>query len=228
MEDKKEKDSHLEGNKDDDYSFIGAIKQRFERDIERITHLDNKATNMVTMDGAISAALLTIASFLVNIMNEQNWILGLEILIIFIGVILSSLAIIFFLLALKTRDFSEVFGAEIYFENGKYKKDLVDKFRTANKETSDRQIEDYLWSNYRNRKMIIAKGKYLRYGQWLFGASIISVSVVLVSVLLFSASGQTNINFTNPEDGLPSTTDPQGLPSTTEIVPNFIMPKELT
>jgi hypothetical protein len=173
--------------------FLEELKSQYARDLENKNQLDSKANNMVTMSSAISTLLIGIGTFLVSRLSSQTWVFSLGIVLLFIGVISSGIAIMFFLFSLKIRSFAVPFDSRGYIKlDRNYKKQLKKKtslekwkfledkinvtgkngtehYRNLEKDEFEKEsIRLYLLSLFQNSDALWRKADFLRRGQWFF------------------------------------------------------------
>jgi ABC-type glycerol-3-phosphate transport system permease component len=163
------------------------------RDLELKKTLDNKSNTMITMSSAIAALLIGLGTFILTRIIPSTPFYNIAIFSIIAGIILALIAISLFVRSYTLKSYRYPMGHENFFEDkgkGKYKKEIVDKWRNADiEEYNDRIIQEYWESIRNNADNNKRKGRELKYGQWLFFGLVLSISVLLISLLIGSLLG---------------------------------------
>jgi hypothetical protein len=170
--------------------FLAELKQQFERAIDLRKNLDTKASTMITIAGAISTLLLSIATFLITKIHPLDYVYLWSIAIFSVGVISAVISIIFFFRSYSIKKYYYPMGPKQFFKNGEFIEENIDEFRFASKEKFTKHlIKEYLKGIKNFSEWNSKKAGYIRSGQISLISSIGLVGILVAFILISTALG---------------------------------------
>lgn len=170
-----------------DEPFLGELKSQFEKLIDLRKTLDSKANTMITIASSIITLNVTIGTFLITTIAEKGVYYSISIGLLALGVILGAICIWRFIQSYAIRNYQYPMGSTYFFEDGRYKKENVEKVRgLKEKEFNDRMFKGYLDSIRKAEENNESKTSGIKKGQTFLTGALITITL-LVGFILVSA-----------------------------------------
>ena len=109
--------------------FLNELVKQFDREIDLVKTLDDKAHKMITISGSIATLNIAIGTFLISRIQLSNFGYLLSGISLFVILVLYVISIYKFKNAYDAKVYKFPFGYERFFNNNGYKYDFVDQMR---------------------------------------------------------------------------------------------------
>lgn len=170
-----------------DHALIKELKDQDLKQFELKNRLDGKASNLITISITTTTFLLGFGIFLLTNMERTPEVFSIYSIFGISGIVATGLTVLFSTLSYTLKPYRYVMNVQTVFfdENGKYREDIVIKFRKASAEQfNDTMIEDYIKAIHENENTNDAKAGKIKFAQWFFVGAMVCMLLFVIMVFL--------------------------------------------
>jgi hypothetical protein len=176
--------------------FLEELKSQFDRDLEIRKNHDSKITSLITMSSSVVTVLIGIGTFLVSHIVPKDYVFGVTLWILGLGILTAIGCIILLIISYSLRKYTFPMGHEQFFNKEEYDHEMIQRFRNASTERfTELMTEEYLASIKDASNVNSDKARYIKYGQIAFLISIGFIGLLLCYILIQYGYNAISLNF---------------------------------